>query len=369
MKKHNGIISFWKFIFCFVIIIFHVGEYQPSRSSILFRCGSIGVEFFFLVSGYLLASAALKSKTDGKNMGKETFEFVWKKFKTFFPYVVFTFILALILSTMLGNMTVKKYALSIWDLLLLRYMGFKGAGILHHLWYITAMLFSMFLIYPQIKKWKDNYFYFIAPICVIVLAGIINARFGDLKSPNEWIGFMYKGMPRAYMEMCLGTLLFPLAQKIREIDFTRLGKVFITIFEVLGFLLTVIICHTSGTSYDFILLLLLAISITLAFSEKTLELNLFNNKFFYHLEKMSLVLYFVHLPIRNFIRDYIRMHNLTIGYWYQLIFVLISTFILSYFIYGIIYYLRKKDYFIPHLKKYFIVEKKKTTRGRRKATT
>lgn len=45
-KKHNGIISFWKFMFCIMIVIFHVTEKIPKEGSLM-KHGRIGVEFFF----------------------------------------------------------------------------------------------------------------------------------------------------------------------------------------------------------------------------------------------------------------------------------------------------------------------------------
>lgn len=59
-SKHNGIISLWKFIFCIVIIGFHLNAIQHYKNTNFgFLYGSIAVEFFFIVSGYLLAKKAL----------------------------------------------------------------------------------------------------------------------------------------------------------------------------------------------------------------------------------------------------------------------------------------------------------------------
>ena len=75
MKKHNGIISFWKFVFCMVIIIFHAGEYFIGKQDILFKYGSIAVEFFFVVSGFLMCkSACAKKRKEKESIGEETFK-------------------------------------------------------------------------------------------------------------------------------------------------------------------------------------------------------------------------------------------------------------------------------------------------------
>ena len=46
-KKENNSISFWRIIFTLLIVMLHCGYTQG---------GYIGVEFFFLVSGFLLAN-------------------------------------------------------------------------------------------------------------------------------------------------------------------------------------------------------------------------------------------------------------------------------------------------------------------------
>ena len=48
----------------------------------------------------------------------------------------------------------------------------------------------------------------------------------------------------------------------------------------------------------FVMLLLLSISLSLAFSEQTLELKLLSKKLFYFLETISLPIYLVHHPLR-----------------------------------------------------------------------
>ena len=54
MCKRNGSIDFWKFIFSLVIMSFH-SIYFAGDEKFLFYNGANMVEFFFLVSGFLMA--------------------------------------------------------------------------------------------------------------------------------------------------------------------------------------------------------------------------------------------------------------------------------------------------------------------------
>ena len=50
IKLHNGEISILKFLFALLILAFHLGGFYDK-----FNYGYIGVEFFFIVSGFFFA--------------------------------------------------------------------------------------------------------------------------------------------------------------------------------------------------------------------------------------------------------------------------------------------------------------------------
>ena len=57
MKKRSGNLDLMKFLFSLMIIFFH-GKNLATTESYLFPGGSLVVEFFFVVSGVLMARAA-----------------------------------------------------------------------------------------------------------------------------------------------------------------------------------------------------------------------------------------------------------------------------------------------------------------------
>ncbi len=65
-KKRNGTIDCMKFIFAIVVVIYH-GSHFLGETRMAFHGGFIAVEFFFLVSGYLLTLKASKSGGGGVN--------------------------------------------------------------------------------------------------------------------------------------------------------------------------------------------------------------------------------------------------------------------------------------------------------------
>ena len=135
-KKHNGIIGFWKFMFCILILLFHCAEKMGKNG--FFESGRIGVEFFFIVSGYLMTKKALNNE---------------EGLKAFFPYVIFPFIISFFVK---GIYKADQIANSIWNLLLIDMSGVRSTTVIGQTWYISVMLISMLILYPLIRRYKKN---------------------------------------------------------------------------------------------------------------------------------------------------------------------------------------------------------------------
>lgn len=359
-KKHNGIISFWKFMFCLLIVIYHTHIFSKTKNNILFPKGSIGVEFFFLVSGYLMTKAALKNKeeTDFKNLGIDTLKFVGKKWKTFIPYTIVAGLMSLtVINYYHLNNTLFNNISSIWDMLLLRMTGIRGLSVNGPIWYISSMLIAMLILYPLIRRYKEKFLTLFAPVILIVGLGIFSALYGNLRSPDIWIGFAYKGTIRAFFELLLGGCLYLICEKIKKLNFTKFGKLLITLIEISCFVLPFLMSQfmDSATKFDYIMLVVISIGIVLAFSEQTLEYNFFCNKFSYWLEKLSLTLYIFHFPVRLFFRNASFLK--VMPYWKRLGIYIPITIALSIIIMYVMDYLKKKNFFMDKIKKLIIKEK------------
>ena len=84
-----------------------------------------------------------------------------------------------------------------------------------------------------------------------------------------------------------------MSEKLKQINFTKFAKILLTIIEIVGFcsILFIVNINEANTKYDSVMLLIIATSITIAFSQQTVLLNHLNNKFVYFLERLSLPLY------------------------------------------------------------------------------
>ncbi len=87
-KRHNGIISFWKFMFSLLVVFKHSANMASNTDNILFLYGSIAVDFFFVISGYFMTKSALKNNTDKNTIGKDTIIYIIKKVKSLFSIYI-----------------------------------------------------------------------------------------------------------------------------------------------------------------------------------------------------------------------------------------------------------------------------------------
>ena len=327
VKKHNGTISFWKFACSIMIVIFHIGGRLTTPEKAIFPSGRIAVEFFFIVSGFLMAKKAFSIQKSEEPLGKETFMYIWKKAKYFYTYIILAFILELIVQSMIKPYTTPQIANSIWNLLLIDMTGIRTTYIVGQTWYISVMLLSMMILYPLIRKYKKSFTYLIAPLIVLFIGGWISKKYGGMFHPQDWTGLFYKGFLRGFFEIALGTILYEIVENIKNANFTKVGKIILTILQLGGFGLVFYIASIPEISvqYDYFMILLLAISITLSFSEKCLFSNFANNKVFYFLEKISLPLYLNHITI-------ITVINKKLGYLSfkkQLALILVTSIVFS----------------------------------------
>ncbi len=354
-KTHNGIIGFWKFMFSLMIVVYHF-NISTKTENVIFKYGYIGVEFFFIVSGYLLAKNALNKERIKSSIGEETFDFIWKKIKNFFPYMIISFIITIFVN-IYNNGMYKRYELinSIWNLFFLQTSGIKYTSILGQTWYISAMLISMLIIYPLIRKYKKNFVYVIAPIIVIFIGGWLSHTYGTLNG-WEYTGFVYKCLLRAFFELSLGVILYEIVEKIKKIHYTKLTKIIFTLIEIVGFFSIFLITNIkdAGINYDFIMLLILSISTVMAFSEKTLFINYTNTKFFKYIEKLSFPIYLNHIWIISIVNKKLTYFT----YIQKLSIIIILTILFSIFIMYIVEKF-KNNCNTKKIKKYFIIEDRK----------
>lgn len=280
MKKVNFTIDIFKFIFAVIIVLNHANVFLSYPIAIR---GSLGVEFFFIVSGYLMAQRA--EKANFSSIGESTYQFLKKKYFSIFPFFITAIVTSLafcaIASSWSLSTLLNKALYSIPELLWLQMFGFSQ---IHYptgvAWYLSAMLIAMAIFYPLLLKYKKSVHFIIAPLTVLFTYGIIWNKYTHLASPGLWLGFCYKGVFKGIAGIALGIICYALAEKLSSKPFSKSGRILLTLVEYSSWALAIFLMFymKKSSRIDFFIVGLLFIAVTICFSETSL-ITTFINKF------------------------------------------------------------------------------------------
>lgn len=121
-SKRNGFIDFLKFIFAIIILIHHSWQFFP-----ILPIGYIGVEFFFLVTGWLMAKKFYDFELN-ENIFVITRNYIVRKIKVFYLEYLVAIAIGFIFICLFAWNEVPSIsgmlALTIGDILLLQIWGF-----------------------------------------------------------------------------------------------------------------------------------------------------------------------------------------------------------------------------------------------------
>ena len=299
-KERNGKIDFLKFIMSFAVITYHFGNAVKYENE-WFQKGYMAVEFFFIVSGYLFAKSLEKYRNiDDGRIISSSLSFMGKKYVGLLPYHIFMCIATFIVFGIQKGWDAAMVLARIPDLLLIGMGGIHNMSEAGHEWYISAMLIVMFVLTPVMIKYREVFSKYIAPVLVLLVFGYITQNNNSLDLVYTWNGTVYLGILRALAEISLGVICYEVSQSgIIE----KAKGLPLRIAEVMAYVLFIVymwggFCKDYDSSVEFTLVLVIAVGITLSFSDKT-SIRLLNNKFVHFLGKLSLPIYLNHIYIRQ----------------------------------------------------------------------
>lgn len=302
--KHCGEIDLFRFVFAFIIVLRHTDALFGER--LFFEGGAFGVEFFFLVSGYLMmASIDKMNNRPIVSLGDETLAYLKRKIASFYPELLLAFGMAFAVQSAAKKLDligmIKLACNSFFEIFLLSHSGIGGAHIIGPVWYLSTMILVMAILYPLIRKYQDTMTKIILPLLAIFILAFIVKNYNHFRTPGKWIFWGYKGFFRGAGELCLGTVLYWAAQWLKTFRFKPLMKVLLSLIKWVCWLVVIIYMTKETLKYDAFCLALMAIAITIAFSQKAIESDLYPNKVFLLLGRFSLPLYLCHSCYANYL--------------------------------------------------------------------
>ena len=282
MKK-NGKIEFYRFIFCVAVLLFHAEKEfigLPPYNSIslgLFPHGSMGVEFFFLVSGYFLARSALARRAAlgdaplfSRESSADSVRFLWKKLLRIFPEHTAAFVLTALVYILgyrlrLGE-TLYYILGSVPSFLLVQMSGLLKTNVIPVEWYLSAMLLAMAVIYPLCRRYYYGFTRCLAPLVAVLILGALSYDTHSLTGIYTWTSLGYKSLLRAVAGLLLGASAFEASRVLTEKKLPdRARRVLRAAEPVCVVLVLLYMVSTLPTDYEFRilgLLFVLLLSIT-----------------------------------------------------------------------------------------------------------
>ena len=297
-RQKNGEIEFFRFLFS-IIIVLHHSRYLIGDKNCPFLGGALAVEFFFILSGCLMAQSIEKEriKHNDTYIGRDTFCFIKRKVKGFFPQILFAWGTAFAVTTVASNRpwkeTVNAFINGFWELTVIKMFGIStGDSVNGVVWYISSMLLCMFFLYPLIKKFPDIMYNIAIPLIVLLGYGWLCQMYGSPRGGPE----TYKVDIRALAGICTGIISFQIAIKLRYIRLNNMGKAFLSAIKWGCYGSSVVYMHmVYATKQDYFYILLIAIAVAISFSQQGIESGIFQKNSIIWLGRFSLYLYLTHV--------------------------------------------------------------------------
>lgn len=164
-------------------------------------------------------------------------------------------------------------------------------------WTLSSMLIVEFVICFLWARRKKAFAEFIVPASIIFGLGfwinLVKTNWG------AWIGFTTFGTFRAWVVYCAGYQSYLLAKRIKEINFNLRGRVAVTVVEIAGYIISIMIMMTRRSIYyQWTCTAIMAVSLAISFSGVSLLEKLLSGKLLAkvcgYLGKLSFSVYLMH---------------------------------------------------------------------------
>ena len=269
----NITVDVLRMIFAFVIVFHHIfigTEYHIH--------GYLAVDFFFIVSGYMLINTYRRNKEEGKEVS--TLRFCAHKLMSFLPYLIFAVLVsALVYGSIAYSDTGRfdRFLESAWfeieNVFLVSMLGFYRDPLI---WYLSAMMIGSAILYFLMSRFGSDIFRYAAPIAAVILFAVIFAESVTVSTPNHFVyGVVKKGLLRGIADMCLGIFAFEVVEYTKRMQFPQ-EKIVLGIAEVLCYLVVLVAIFAVSPSddlqrrvYDIAVISLLFVGLTITFSGRS----------------------------------------------------------------------------------------------------
>ncbi|WP_400203816.1 acyltransferase [Methanomethylophilus alvi] len=270
----NVTVDILRILFAFVIVFHHV--LMGTQFHIY---GYLAVDFFFIVSGYMVINSYRRYRNEGNEIG--VIRYCAHKLMSFLPYLIFAAVVYAIVSGSIAYDNTgrfDRFLASAWfemeDVFLVSMLGFYRDELI---WYLSSLMICSAIIWFLLRRFDSNFSRYAAPIITVLLLIIIFAESNTISTPNHFVyGVVKKGLLRGLACMCLGVFAYECVGFSERIQFSK-DRLVLGIIEIVCYL-TVLVCilflhptdDVGRRVYDIMMIVLLFVALVITFSNRSI---------------------------------------------------------------------------------------------------
>lgn len=349
--RHNVAFDTWRFLLCIVIILHHTGINIYSFHNLTnpyFGYGSLAVECFFVLSGFLLALSFFKKDISSLSADELVVTSFKKRIKRLYPeYIVALLLVVLITHNFSHPLPLHMFLLNV--------VGLSGWGgipnCINGIWYVSVLFWGGELLYGIMCYQRKKGLYLTLPI-ISVLCLFYLYNHGQSVSGHQLpieFNLLSKGTIRGILGLTVGIYCFEICsflEKLKVVWNQKAVDFILFLGEILAFVLLIrLLLFSKGNSFN-VYFYAAYITGILYFGKEHL-LKFLSWKKWNKVSYLAYMIYLTHLIVLEHIRaHFIWFSQTNPVYAYSLI-VLISV------LFGYLAY-KLKDLLFFALKKIFI---------------
>lgn len=284
-------ISFLRALSVVIVMFFHFQIFG-------FSGGFIGVDIFFVISGFLMTQIIIKNFDKGVFSLKE---FYYKRIKRIMPALQFVLFFILLISAVFFfqsdlRLNAKYILLAdffVSNIYFWKYQDYFSStdNILLHTWSL-GVEWQFYLVYPIILLMIRRFYFKRKKIFWSILLGITILSFilASFISKNN-VNFAFYTLPSRFWELSLGGLAFALSQVWKPIQMMK----YLLVFLSLGIIILCNVLISENHLWPSILTLLPVLSTAIILTIN-IDISLFNDKLTKLFGDISYSLYLWHWP-------------------------------------------------------------------------
>lgn len=325
-QQKNNSIEFFRFLFMLVLAIWHFELIN------FFKHGYLVVEFYFILSGFLLYQSFLK-----RNVG--TVQYTLKKIKRFYLEYLIAFALIYLLNLYYMRFSFNSLSIEyvfdnviriIPELLFLQDMGIFRGGFNYPLWYLSVLIVGGGLLYGMLNTSRRITINIILPVLIILVYTYLFSL--EKSSLENWDIIACFPLPllRGMADISVGVLVCHFYSN--NIDSIARYKTLLNLISIPCFFFFVLLMF-AVQSYAQYALIFIPVMILSCMTPGTWVNKVFSSSFWSKCGSITFEMYLLHASIMYLYTSCVKygiIHNKTLVFFCYLITIVVGSIILKY---------------------------------------